>query len=113
FSEYVSVMLLSQPLIVRTALSHLTSGSLNQRLTQWFDTSVFTKGTDFSYGTDSRTEPNIRTDGVKNFDFAFFKDTKFGPDQRLGAQFRAEFFNDFNHPKFNPPDSVCCGVFGL
>ncbi len=94
---------------VRTALSHLTSGSLNQRLTQWFDTSVFTKGTDFSYGTDSRTEPNIRTDGVKNFDFAFFKDTKFGPDQRLGAQFRAEFFNGFNHPQFNPPDSGCCG----
>src|SRR2546429_6930928 len=47
---------------VRTALSHLTSGSLNQRLTQWFDTSVFTKGTDFSYGTDSRTEPNIRSE---------------------------------------------------
>src|SRR5438876_1323713 len=93
----------------RTALSHLTLGSLNQRLTQWFDTSVFTKGTDFSYGTDSRTEPNIRTDGVKNFDFAFFKDTKFGPDQRLGAQFRAEFFNGFNHPQFNPPDSGCCG----
>src|SRR5207237_9614501 len=40
---------------VRTALSHLTTGSLNQRLTTWFDTSVFTKGTDFSYGTDSRT----------------------------------------------------------
>jgi hypothetical protein len=94
---------------VRTALSHLTSGSLNQRLTQWFDTSVFTKGTDFSYGTDSRTEPNIRTDGVKNFDFAFFKNTKFGPDQRLGAEFRAEFFNGFNHPQFNPPDSGCCG----
>jgi carboxypeptidase family protein len=89
----------------RTALSHNMSGSVDQRLTEWFDTSVFTKPTDFSYGNDSRTEPNIRTDGVKNFDFAFFKDTKFGPDQRLGAQFRAEFFNGFNHPQFNPPDS--------
>jgi len=89
----------------RTALSHQTSGSVGQRLTEWFDTSVFTKPTDFGYGNDSRTEPNIRTDGVKNFDFAFFKDTKFGPDQRLGAQFRAEFFNGFNHPQFNPPDS--------
>jgi len=89
----------------RTALSHQMSGSVGQRLTEWFDTSVFTKPTDFGYGNDSRTEPNIRTDGVKNFDFAFFKDTKFGPDQRLGAQFRAEFFNGFNHPQFNPPDS--------
>jgi hypothetical protein len=89
----------------RTALSHQTSGSVGQRLADWFDTSVFTKPTDFSYGNDSRTEPNIRTDGVKNFDFAFFKNTKFGPDERLGAQFRAEFFNGFNHPQFNPPDS--------
>jgi len=89
----------------RTTLSHNTSGSLQQRLDQWFDTSVFTKPTDFSYGTDSRIEPNIRADGSKNFDFAFFKNTKFGPDEKLGAEFRAEFFNGFNHPQFLPPDS--------
>jgi Carboxypeptidase regulatory-like domain len=93
----------------RTALSHLTSGSLDQRLAHWFDTSVFTHTNDYSYGADSRTEPNIRTDGVKNFDFAFFKNTKFGPDERLGAEFRAEFFNGFNHPQFSPPNSGCCG----
>jgi len=98
----------------RTALSHLTSGSLDQRLNQWFDTSVFTKGDPNDFAaigplSDSRTEPNIRTEGVKNFDFAFFKNTKFGPDERLGAEFRAEFFNGFNHPQFNPPNSGCCG----
>ena len=93
----------------RTALSHLTSGSLDQRLAHWFDTSVFTHTNDYSYGTDSRTEPNIRTDGMKNFDFAVFKNTKFGPDERLGAEFRAEFFNGFNHPQFSPPNSGCCG----
>src|SRR2546430_7324426 len=53
----------------------------------------FTHTNDYSYGTDSRTEPNIRSDGMKNFDFAVFKNTKFGPDQKLGAEFRAEFFN--------------------
>ena len=89
----------------RTALSHQTSGSVGQRVADWFDTAVFTKPTTFGYGTDSRTEPNIRTDGIKNFDFSFFKNTKFGPDERLGAEFRAEFFNGFNHPQFNPPDS--------
>ena len=93
----------------RTALSHLTSGSLSDRLAHWFDTSVFTNGTTFGYGNDSRTEPNIRTDGVKNFDFALFKNTKFGPDERLGMEFRTEFFNGFNHPQFNPPNSGCCG----
>ena len=93
----------------RTGLSHMTSGSLDQRLAKWFDTSVYSNGTDYSFGTDSRTEPNIRNDGVKNFDFAFFKNTKFGPDERLGAEFRAEFFNGFNTPQFNPPDTNCCG----
>jgi hypothetical protein len=93
----------------RTALSKQTSGSLDQRLAHWFDTSVFTHTNDYSYGTDSRTEPNIRTDGQKNFDFAVFKNTKFGPDERLGAEFRAEFFNGFNHPQFSPPNSGCCG----
>ena len=89
----------------RTALSHQNSGSLDSRLANWFDTSVFTHTDNYGYGTDSRTEPNIRTDGMKNFDFAVFKNTKFGPDQRLGAEFRAEFFNGFNHPQFSPPNS--------
>ncbi len=93
----------------RTALSHLTSGSLQQRLAHWFDQTVFTNGNDYGFGNDSRTEPNIRSDGMKNFDFAFFKNTKFGPDQRLGVQFRGEFFNGFNHPQFSPPNSGCCG----
>jgi len=91
----------------RTALSHLNSGSLDYRLQHWFDTSVFTAGspTDYGYGTDSRTEPNIRSQGVKNFDFAFFKNTTFGPDNRLAVQFRAEFFNGFNRTQFNPPNT--------
>src|SRR5262249_40981780 len=74
----------------------MTSGSLDDRLTEWFDTSAFIQTPDYGYGNDSRTEPNLRGDGVKNIDFAIFKNTKFGPDGRLGAEFRAEFFNLFN-----------------
>jgi hypothetical protein len=92
----------------RTKVSSLMGGSLNDRLNQWFDTSVFTNTNDYSYGNDTRTEPNIRNDGSRNFDFAFFKNTRFGPDERLGAEFRAEFFNGFNHPQFNPPNTNCC-----
>jgi len=95
----------------RTALSHLTSGSKDQKLAHWFDTSVFTNGDPnvFNYGTDSRTEPNIRSDGAKNFDFAAFKNTRFGPDGRIGLEFRGEFFNLFNRTQFNPPNTSCCG----
>src|SRR6266496_2246167 len=96
----------------------MTSGSLNQRLTEWFDTSAFAFTNNYGYGTDSRTEPNLRADGIKNIDFAAFKNTKFGPDDRLGLEFRAEFFNFFNHPQFAPPNTGCCtpvsagGTFG-
>jgi hypothetical protein len=89
----------------RTAYSHLMSGSRAQKIQEWYDTSVFTAGdpSNFGYGTDSRVEPNIRSDGIKNFDFAAFKNTKFGPGERLGFEFRGEFFNLFNRTQFNPP----------
>jgi hypothetical protein len=87
----------------RTQPSHLLGGSRQQKIQKWFDGSVFVAPTDFSFGTDSRTEPNIRDDGQKNFDFAAFKNTKFGPDQRFGFEFRGEFFNLFNRTQFNPP----------
>lgn len=95
----------------RVHFSHLTSGSLDQKLTHWFDYTAFQNGdpNDFSYGHDSRTEPNIRDDGAKNFDFAAFKNTKFGPDGRFGFEFRGEFFNLFNRVQFNPPNTSCCG----
>jgi hypothetical protein len=52
-------------------------------------------------------------------DFAVFKSTKFGPDERFGVEFRTEFFNFFNHPQFSAPNTSCCtaaaagGTFGV
>ncbi|PYV98713.1 MAG: hypothetical protein DMG89_10350 [Acidobacteria bacterium] len=92
----------------RTGSEKLTSGSLNTRLNEWFDTSVFSHTNDYGYGNVGRTEPSLRADGIKNIDFAAFKNTKFGPDDRIGVEFRAEFFNFFNHPQFSPPNTSCC-----
>jgi hypothetical protein len=97
----------------RNGTESLTSGSLNDKLAHWFNTPTFTAPTDYSYGNDSRTEPNLRADGVKNFDFAFFKTWKFFREDRIGLQFRGEFFNTFNRVQFNPPNTGCCGgTFG-
>ena len=46
--------------------------------------------------------------GANNWDVAVFKRTTFGPSERLGLEFRTEFFNMFNHPQFGPPDRTCC-----
>jgi len=69
---------------------------------------VFSHTNDYGYGNVGRTEPSLRADGIKNIDFAAFKNTKFGPDDRIGVEFRAEFFNFFNHPQFSPPNTSCC-----
>ena len=52
-----------------------------------------------SYGTTGR---NIfRDGGFRDWDFSVSKDWKF--QERLTAQFRAEFFNVLNHPSFANP----------
>ncbi|MBO0799987.1 MAG: carboxypeptidase regulatory-like domain-containing protein, partial [Blastocatellia bacterium] len=79
------------------------SGSAQNRLNQWFNTACFTPAPDFTFGSEPRVDPQLRQQGIQNFDFAVFKTTRFGPDERLGIQFRTEFFNIFNRVQFGPP----------
>jgi hypothetical protein len=82
-------------------------------LTEWFNTACFVSPPDFVFGNESRTDPRLRGSGVNNFDFALFKRTRFGPDERLGLEFRSEFFNLFNRTQFAPPNtSVGSSTFG-
>jgi len=80
------------------------------KLSEWFNTSCFTAPADFVFGDESRTDPTLRGDGVKNFDFSIFKRTKFGPDERIGLEFRTEFFNIFNRTQYAPPNTTCCTI---
>jgi Carboxypeptidase regulatory-like domain len=84
------------------------------QLNEWFNTACFTAPPDFTFGNESRTDPTLRGSGVKNFDFALFKRTRFGPDEKLGIEFRTEFFNLFNRTQFAPPNtSVTSSNFGV
>jgi hypothetical protein len=80
------------------------------KLTEWFNTACFTTPADFVFGDESRTDPTLRGDGVRNFDFAIFKRTRFGPDEKIGLEFRTEFFNIFNRTQFAPPNTTCCST---
>jgi hypothetical protein len=87
--------------------------SRGAKVSEWFNTPCFTAPPAWGYGTEPRTDPTLRQDGINNFDFAVFKDTNFGPSERMGIQFRAEFFNLFNRPQFASPNTTQVSpVFG-
>jgi Carboxypeptidase regulatory-like domain/TonB dependent receptor len=78
------------------------SGPINilGRVEAWFDTSVFTPVTRFgNLGRNVIVGPTFN-----NTDFSIIKNTKFGDAFRL--QFRAEFFDLFNHANFGQPGNV-------
>jgi hypothetical protein len=76
---------------------------------QYFDKSGFTLETVGQLGNSSRRF--FHGPGVNNWDLALLKDTKL--TERLNLQFRAEFFNTFNHAQFNfVQGNVGAGNFG-
>jgi len=82
---------------------------------EWFATSCFARlpavvpGGQRS-GTAGRN--TITGPGLNNFDFAAMKNISLGEQRRL--QFRAEFFNLFNHPNFKDPGTLIgTSTFGV
>src|SRR6202790_257143 len=97
----------SRPNVV-PGCSREVSGSPTPRLGEWFNTACFTAPPDFVFGNEPRVDPRLRAQGISNFDFAVFKRARFGSNERLGLEFRTEFFNIFNRTQFAPPNTVCC-----
>jgi hypothetical protein len=111
------VSALTAPRPDSTGKSAHLSGSALSRLSEWFDTSVFTQPVPFNSfggGNVSRTLPDTRVEGEKNFDFSLFKNTYFGPEDKLNLQFRAETFNLFNRVQFGfPGNQLGSAGFGV
>lgn len=87
-----------------------TGGSADQRVKNglagnagWINPACFTEPAPYTFGNEPRVDPSLKAQGIDNWDFAVFKHTSFGPDQRLGFEFRTEIFNTFNHVQFAPP----------
>ncbi len=76
----------------------LTSGQTDNH---WFDTTAFAAAAPFTVPTDSLSQPNLRSQRRINTDFSFIKNTRF--KEKYNVQFRAEFYNIFNHPALTPP----------
>ena len=80
------------------------SGSAQSRLNGWFNSGCFTAPAAFTFGSESRTDPNLRAPGIANWDFAAFKETAI--TERYNLQFRAEVFNLFNRVQFSAPNTT-------
>jgi hypothetical protein len=68
---------------------------------QWFDRSCFAAPAPFVFGNSGKS--HVRGPGVVNFDLSIFK--KFAIDEKRALEFRSEFFNAFNNPHFNNPNT--------
>jgi carboxypeptidase family protein len=100
-----------------------SGSSLNKERTTWFNTTCFTApsgnngniatpNNPWTFGDEPRVDATLRQQGVVNFDFAVFKRTTIM--ERLNVEFRAEFFDLFNHPQFGPPNgSATSPTFGV
>lgn len=75
-----------------------------QNLSQWFNTQAFQAPSSYTYGTVSRTLPDVSGDGLFNLDFSLFKN--FYLREKYKFEFRAEAFNLTNTPTFEIPNST-------
>lgn len=88
------------------------TGPVQDRLTAYFDKSVFSQPTAFTFGNMGPQLPDIRNDGMYNWDLSVFKN--FRATERVNLQLRAEALNAFNTPRFgNPNTSVTSSSFGV
>jgi hypothetical protein len=87
-------------------------GPVHERLNRYFDTSVFSQPAAFTFGNLSPRLPDVRVDGIRSWDLSAFKN--FDITERWRLQFRGEFLNAFNTPRFGGPNtSVTSGTFGV
>jgi hypothetical protein len=76
----------------------------------YFDPKPFNQPTGTAIGNTGRNQ--FRGPGYWNIDFSLFRAVPIGIAERR-AEFRVEFFNLFNHPKWGNPDTdVNSGTFG-
>jgi hypothetical protein len=80
-----------------------TSRTKGQRIQQWFNTGCFSVPAPFTYGSDSRTNPDIRGPSFTQLDAGLTKRNKVFHEM-ADLMIRVEAFNLFNTAHFAPPE---------
>jgi hypothetical protein len=88
------------------------TGRVQDRLESYFTKSVYSQPTAFTFGNVSVYLPDVRNDMTRNWDVSLFK--QFEITEKIVTQFRGEFFNALNTPRFGGPNtSVTSPSFGV
>jgi hypothetical protein len=88
------------------------SGPIEDRLSRYFDTTVYSQPAAFTFGNEPVFSPVLRAPSLRNSDLSLFKNF----DIRTGmqAQFRVEVLNAFDTVQFGSPNtSVTSSSFGV
>ena len=76
---------------------------------RWFNTAAFSAPAAFTQG--NQQQYTLDGPGINNWDTSFVKNTRIG--ETMNVQFRAEFFNFFNHTRFSGLGTTLgAGTFG-
>lgn len=85
----------------------VTTGSTESKLSNYFNASCLTSppviSADGATAFGNAGPGIVSGPGQVNFDFSLRKRTAWGASETRNVEFRAEFFNLFNHPQFNDP----------
>jgi hypothetical protein len=74
------------------------SGSNPHTVNEWFDTSIYSNPADGTWGNTGRN--SVYGPGRDNWNISLFKNFVFSESRGSNLQFRAEFFNVWNHTQF-------------
>lgn len=80
-------------------------GPATKKLSEWFNTACFTQAPAYTFGNESRLDPNMKAPGVANWDLSIVKKFALDKDGRMNLQFRSEFYNLFNRVQFGVPNT--------
>jgi hypothetical protein len=95
---------------ISTGKTSRTPGGVRDRLDNYFDRSAFINAPPYTFGNVGRHLPDNRGPALQWWDLAIVKMTAIDESRRL--EFRADFFNFFNHVNFVPTLGAAT-VFGL
>ena len=79
------------------------SRSRGEKILGYMNPNAFYMPPNYSFGNASRNLNGCRADGIKNFDWGFFKFIPF--KEKYKFEIRSEFFNAFNRPELASPNT--------